>query len=182
MKQLRILGICGSLRIGSSNRALLTAASKMMPEKTSLVICDGIGDLPLFRPDIGDSTPQRVLDFRSELAMADAVVIASPEYAHGITGALKNALDWVVASGEFSGRPVAVLNASLQSFHAHESLVEILRTMDAQVIPAASLRIPLPGNRITAEEICADPLLSGLLKTALEIVVVARAKTPGTIH
>ena len=119
-----------------------------------------------------------VLAFRSALAMADAVMIASPEYAHGITGVLKNALDWVVGSGEFSGKPVALINASLRSVHAHESLTEIIRTMDATIIPEASLRIPLPGNRISAEEISADPLLCGLLETALQALISVVSNRP----
>jgi chromate reductase len=166
-RRISILGICGSIRAESSNRALLAAAAKLVAPDVSFVIYDRIGEFTLFDPGKVDSPAQAVLDFRQALASADAVVIASPEYAHGITGALKNALDWVVGSGEFSGKPVAAVNASPTSFHAHESLMEILRTMDARVIGEASLRIPLPGSRTTEEQISADPGLCVLLTEML---------------
>lgn len=176
-KSISILGICGSIRAGSSNRALLAVMAKLVAEDVSFVICDSIGRFPLFDPDAADAPPPAVRDFRKALAAADAVVIASPEYAHGITGALKNALDWVVGSGEFSGKPVAVVNASPTSFHACDSLMEILRTMDARVIAEASLRIPLPGSRTTEEQISANPgicaslreVSAGLASTIVEI-------------
>lgn len=163
-RKISILGICGSIRAGSSNRALLAAAARLAGPDVSFVIDDRIGEFTLFHPGKADSPPPTVLDFRQALASADAVVIASPEYAHGITGALKNALDWVVGSGEFSGKPVAAVNASPTSFHAHESLMEILRTMDARVIGEASLRIPLPGSRTTEEQILTNPSLCALLR------------------
>lgn len=178
MKHITILGICGSLRVGSSNRALLAAASKLAPDGTSFVIHDGLGSLPLFDPDLADSPPESVLDFRAALAMAEAVMIASPEYAHGITGVLKNALDWVVGSGEFSGKPVAPINSSLRSFHAHESLIEILRTMDSRVIPDAPVRIPLPSHRTTENEISADALLTNSLEKMLDALVEAARELP----
>jgi len=162
----RILGLCGSLRTASSNRALLEVAATLVPDDVEFVIHEGFGDFPLFRPD-RDETPAPVQAFRDALRAADAIFVASPEYAHGITGSMKNALDWVVASGEFSGKPVAVPNTSFSSHHAHAALVEILKTMDTRVIGSASERIPLPGSRITREEIAADPMLTGLIRAAL---------------
>lgn len=159
----RILGLCGSLRANSSNRELLEVAAALIPDGVEFVLHEGFADFPLFRPDAGDAASP-VLRFREALMAADAVLIASPEYAHGITGCLKNALDWVVASGEFSGKPVAVPNTSFSSHHAHASLMEILKTMDARVIDSASGRIPLPGSRVTREEIAADPALVGLIR------------------
>ena len=147
----RILALCGSLRTGSSNQALLEVAATLLPPGVTH-FHQGLGDLPLFRPD-AQETPTPVQLLQDALSAADAVIIASPEYAHGITGTLKNALDWVVASGEFSGKPVAIPNTSFSSHHAHAALIEILRTMDARVIDSASGRIPLPGSRITREEI-----------------------------
>lgn len=171
-KSISILGVCGSIRAGSSNRALLAATAKLVAADVSFVIQDRIRGFPLFDPDAADSPPPAVQEFRQALASADAVVIASPEYAHGITGALKNALDWVVGSGEFSGKPVAIVNTSPTSFHAYESLTEILRTMDARVIAEASLRIPLPGSRTTEEQISTNPGLCLLLREMLAGLVL----------
>ncbi|BCU77626.1 NADPH-dependent FMN reductase [Luteolibacter sp. LG18] len=173
----RILGLCGSLRTGSSNRALLEVAAGLAPDGVSFIIHDGLGDLPLFRPDVTE-VPAVVARFQQGLAAADAVWIASPEYAHGITGCLKNALDWVVASGEFSSKPVAAPNTSYASRHAHESLIEILATMDARVVAPASIRIPLPGSRITRAEILADEMLCELTRSSLEELVDALNPRP----
>jgi len=173
MKPVILLGICGSLRANSSNRALLEVAATLVPAGVTLSICEMIGTLPLFRPDQPEPAPTAVLRFREALAAADAVITASPEYAHGITGGLKNALDWVVASGEFSEKPVAVPNTSPSSRHAHEALVEILTTMDARVVPEASSRIPLPSMRTTRDEIAADAGLCGSIRSMLEAIVAA---------
>jgi len=167
MREIRILGICGSLRAVSSHRSLLSVVAGLLPAGVTFEISDAIGNLPLFNPDLADTAPESVLHFRGEITAADAVFIASPEYAHGITGTLKNALDWIVGSGEFSGKPVAALNASPRSFHAHESLLEILRTMDARVIAEASIRIPLPSSRATEQEISNDARLTKLLEEAV---------------
>src|SRR5579872_2146108 len=126
----KILAISGSLRQASSNSALLRAAKTLTNAQAAISLCNSLGALPLFNPDIENHPPTSVTYFRSQIATSDAILIASPEYAHGITGALKNALDWVVGSGEFFQKPVAVLNATARSSHAYESLKEILKTMD----------------------------------------------------
>ncbi|MEO5712469.1 MAG: NADPH-dependent FMN reductase [Luteolibacter sp.] len=173
MQEIRILCICGSLRAVSSHRLLLAVAADLAPAGVILQISASIGNLPMFNPDLADCAPESVLHFRAEIAAADAVLIASPEYAHGITGALKNALDWTVGSGEFSGKPVAALNASPRSFHAHESLLEILRTMDGYLISDASIRVPLRSSQATEQEISADESLASLLETAVAALAEA---------
>ena len=109
---IRLLAISGSLRKFSSNTALLRAAAILAPQDVEISVYGDLGILPHFNPDLEGFEPQSVLDFRSQLQMADGVLIASPEYAHGITGVIKNAFDWVVGSGEFVHKPVALLNAS----------------------------------------------------------------------
>ncbi|WP_245619289.1 NADPH-dependent FMN reductase [Deinococcus marmoris] len=79
---------------------------------------------------------------RAALNTADAVLIACPEYAHGLPGAFKNALDWVVGSGELSGKPVLALNTSARSIHAPAQLTEVLRTMDARVLEDMLIEAP----------------------------------------
>ena len=96
--------------------------------------------IPAFNPDLdaeGATPPAPVAHWRAALAEADAVLISSPEYAHGIPGVLKNALDWVVGSGELVNKPVGVLSASSASAFAHPQLVEVLTTMNALMIPEA---------------------------------------------
>lgn len=143
---IKLLAISGSLRRLSSNKALLHAATILVPPSIKIIVYDGLGDLPLFNPDLEGIEIRSVIDFRTRLKESDGVLIASPEYAHGVTGALKNALDWVVSSGEFQNKPVALLNTSSRAIHAQDSLREIIKTMDARVISEASLTIPLPNK------------------------------------
>ena len=97
---LRIIAISGSLRAVSSNTALLRAASGLAPQEVEVTLYENLAELPHFNPDLEGAEPRSVTDFRSLLHSSDAVLISSPEYAHGVPGALKNALDWLVSSGE----------------------------------------------------------------------------------
>ena len=136
---MRILAISGSLRAKSLNTRVLRFAARIAIPGADLHLCDAVLDrLPHFNPDLDtDSGPAAVMSFRAQLNAAAAVVISSPEYAHGVPGTLKNALDWVVSSGELVGKPVGLWNLSARAVHAHASLVETLRTMSALVLPEA---------------------------------------------
>ena len=96
---MKILAISGSLRRVSSNSTLLRAATLLAPEGMEITLFEGLGGLPHFNPDLEGTEPPSVPDFRARLQAADGVLICSPEYAHGVPGVLKNALDWVVGSG-----------------------------------------------------------------------------------
>jgi chromate reductase, NAD(P)H dehydrogenase (quinone) len=144
---IRILAISGSLRAASSNTALLEAARALAPEGVEIVLYDGLATLPHFNPDLDAGTaPPVVANFRARLEASDGVLISSPEYAHGVPGAMKNAIDWVVSSGEIYEKPVALLNASMGATHAYESLAETLRTADADIVSKASVRVGLSTN------------------------------------
>ena len=164
---MRILAISGSLRASSSNTTLLRAAALLAPEGVEIALYDGLGDLPHFNPDLEDAPIPSVLDFRARLKAADGVLISSPEYAHGVPGVMKNALDWVVGSGEFVYKPVASLNASPRSTHGQASLIETLAVMTAAIVPDATIAVPLAGRRLDEAGIVADPELSGQLRAAL---------------
>ena len=175
---MRVLAISGSLRSGSSNTILLRAAAGLAPRGLSVTLFEGLADLPHFNPDLDDEAnpPPRVREFRDALRAADGLMICSPEYAHGVPGSLKNALDWVVGSGELSGKPVALINASPRATHAQESLREIIATMDARIIPGAS--VPVQGQKLDVSGIVADPVLSSALSSALEAMASAIAAGP----
>jgi chromate reductase, NAD(P)H dehydrogenase (quinone) len=151
----KIVGINGSLRKSSSNGALLRAAQRVVPEGVEVVLYEGLGRLPHFNPDLdleGAVAPVEVAELRRMLIAADAIVISSPEYAHGVPGALKNMLDWLVATGELVEKPVALLNASpAGGAFAQASLLETLRTMNWRVVEEASLMEPFVGRRIVDE-------------------------------
>jgi chromate reductase, NAD(P)H dehydrogenase (quinone) len=146
---MRLLAISGSLRAASTNNALLAAALKIAAAGADVTTATApIDQLPLFNPDLDterSEPPTAVAALRAAVATADAVLVVSPEYAHGVPGALKNALDWLVSSAEFVGKPVAVITASpLQTGaeYAHAQLRETLRMMTAEVVPAACLAVP----------------------------------------
>jgi len=128
---MKIIAICGSLRSQSSNLALLRAATTIAAE---VEIYEGLATLPHFNPDDdieGATPPPAVAELRTMLANADGILISSPEYAHGVPGSLKNALDWLVSDGALVDKPVAVINASpVGGEFARDSLVETLRTMN----------------------------------------------------
>jgi chromate reductase len=113
---MQILAISGSLRAASTNTNLLKAAATLAPDDVTLVVYDGLGTLPPFNPDLDKETPGvAVAGFRTQLRESSAVIISTPEYAHGVPGALKNALDWIAASGELYKKPVAIFSASLRA-------------------------------------------------------------------
>jgi NAD(P)H-dependent FMN reductase len=165
-----ILAISGSLRALSSNTALLQAAALVAPPGIEIALYSNLGQLPHFNPDLdGNDVHPAVTDFRQRVKQADAVIFSVPEYAHGLPGVLKNALDWAVGSGEFVEKPVALFNASPRGTYAQGQLTETLTVMTARVLPGVTL--PLTGNRTTAEQIAADPTMAAMLREALDRVV-----------
>ncbi len=143
---MRIVTISGSLRARSSNASLLDAAAALAPDGVRLVPYRGLGELPHFNPDLdeeGSEPPPAVHQLRRQLAESDGILISTPEYAHGLPGSFKNALDWLVSAGELVGKPVAAINASPAGGQfAQASLVEILRTMNWRFVEEASLLEP----------------------------------------
>lgn len=128
-----ILAISGSLRAQSSNTALLERLRALAPAE--IEIYDGLADLPHFNPDVEEVAPPPIaLELRACVGAADALVISSPEYAHGVPGTLKNALDWLVGGPEMVNKRVVLINAAPWSTHAQASLKETIRTMSANVI------------------------------------------------
>lgn len=119
--------------------------------------------------------PPVVARWRDRVAAADAIVISSPEYAHGIPGALKNALDWLVGSMEFVGKPVGLLNASSASRYAHPQLIEVLTVMSANVVPAASVVIDIPRRGADAAQLAADPALASTLRGVISALRAAES-------
>ena len=113
------------------------------------------------------------------LQSCDAVLISSPEYAHGVPGVLKNALDWIVGSGELIGKPVALINASARATHAWASLFETLTVMSARVIPEASTTVPVQGRTLDADGIASDPELAPQLRSAVEALAAAAREARG---
>jgi NAD(P)H-dependent FMN reductase len=181
---LRILAISGSLRAASSNTALLRAASLLARDGVEVRLYDGLAQLPPFNPDLdpepdsnGDAQPlpSTVRDLRAQVAAADGLLIACPEYAHGVPGALKNALDWLVGDLDFAGKPVVLLNAAPRASHAQASLAETLRTMAARLVTEAPLVVPVPSRGLDAAAIVATPVLASALQAAIDALACEAA-------
>lgn len=127
---MNILAIAGSLRTHSSNSALVQIIAELAPVNVS--VFDDLGNLPLFSPDIDtEAPPQSVISFRAQINAADAILICTPEYAYGMPGSLKNALDWLVSSASLYKKPVAALSASPSPRGGDRALVWLLQTLSA---------------------------------------------------
>ena len=171
----RVLCLSGSLRRVSSNAAALEAAQQLAPPTLELELYRGLGTLPLFNPDDEmAAVPVSVSALREAVGRADALLIACPEYAHGVPGAFKNLLDWLVGSLEFPGKPVLLLNTAARgSYHAQEALAEILATMSAQLLAPQPVLVALPGAGCSAAQVLASAERCVELRAALDVLVEA---------
>jgi len=165
---MHVLAISGSLRAASLNSALLRALRTLAPPQYQIEIWQGLGQLPLYNPDLEPAPPASVNAWRQQVAAADAILIASPEYAHGVTGSLKNALDWLVSFPPFAHKTVAVLNASPRAWHADAALKETLRTMSADLAEPACLCVPLLGSQLDEAALLRHPELCRTLGAVLD--------------
>jgi len=169
----KILGISGSLRNASSNTALLRACAALAPDGISISIYEGLDKLPYFSPELDTENavpPATVLDLRAQLNTANAVIISTPEYAFGIPGVLKNALDWIVSSGEFTHKPTGVISASPLATggeKAHASLVQTLSVMTATIREEYKLIIPTIRTKMDVQGNITDPELAKKLLTLI---------------
>src|SRR5207248_360383 len=149
-----IFAICGSTRKASVNLTLLSIIAELNRGALSVVIYEGLSDLPHFNPDLdNDTPPPQVTDFRRQLREADGLLICTPEYAMGVPGALKNAFDLVVSSAELSHKPVALITASSQGFKGHASLLETLRIIECNISEEMQLVIPFVKTKIKDHKI-----------------------------
>ena len=174
-----LLAISGSLRTGASNTALLEAVRRVAPPGVTVQVYSGVGALPHFTLDLDspDSTalPPEVAELRALVGRADALLLSTPEYAHGLPGAFKNVLDWLVGSIEFPGKAVAVISPTARSTHAQAQLGEVLSTMSARLVKAVPVTVELPRRNMGPGEIAADRHLATLLRAFLEDIVRAPA-------
>lgn len=173
---MRVLALSGSLRARSSNRELLLALARLAPPGVEVVGWDGLASIPPFNPDDdgeGAIPPAPVAALREAVQGAAAVVISSPEYAHGVPGSLKNALDWLVSSPAMIDKPVALVAASTRATYVNVQLAETLRTMSARLVEGASIAVNVSGRPLDAAAIAADEALAAPLRAALAALVAA---------
>jgi len=177
----RVLGVSGSLRSGSVNSMFLDAMALIAPSDIEFRIYNELGSLPLFNPDLPDNPPGVVKRWREELARADMLLLVSPEYAHGVTGIIKNALDWIVGSGELVGKLLAFPNLSTRANLAQNQLAGTLHLMGCRQSEACSPRSsegkPLMLPAMNARSLINDPRTAPQLNKLWEnIAFVIRAE------
>lgn len=167
------LALSGSLRATSENTRVLRAAAQLAPAHVQVTVYPGLGEMPLFNPDSEFPYPAPVAALRQAIMASHAIVIASPEYAHGISGVMKNALDWMVGNESFVGRPIALVNAAPRASHAYLALRETVTMMSARVIGAACITLNEPVTGMTEHEIAQHPGHAIMLREMLAALSAA---------
>lgn len=183
MKTVTLLAVSGSLRTSSSNTALLQAIGNMLPSFVHWQVYDSLESIPAFNPDKdgqGNSAAPAVAAFRAAIAAADAILICTPEYAFGIPGALKNALDWTVSSGSLNEKPVAAISASPLPTGGNHALAALLLTLKAlgAVTTNTALSIPTVNKVCSGEGELKDDAVAGNLQAVLEHLLQAIDNKP----
>ncbi|MCP8687303.1 NADPH-dependent FMN reductase [Marinobacterium sedimentorum] len=166
MEKFKILALSGSLRKASYNSAAINAMKVLAPSNVEIVIGE-IGCLPLFNPDRESENIPSLEKLRASLNESSGLILASPEYAHGISGPLKNALDWLVSGIEFPYKPIMLINTSPRATYAQEHLREVLGTMSGNIIESAYVSIPLLSSGLGCDGIIEDRGIAGALLAGL---------------
>jgi chromate reductase len=139
----KIVAVSGSLREKSTNTRLLKEIGNLVDPEVAFTLFDGVEGLPLFNPDKEDNPGSNASAWIALVRNADALIISTPEYAHGIPGALKNALDWLVGADAFVEKPFCLYRACARAVFAPNALVEVLRTMSGRYVIDADVTIDL---------------------------------------
>ena len=172
---LKILALSGSLRAASSNSAILRVAARVAAPPLVVEVHPALEALPFFNPDLDrefddPALPEPVRALRAAIAASDAVLISSPEYAHGVSGMFKNALDWLVGGPEMIGKRVTLINTAPHATHAIAALAETLRTMSVTLVNEACVAIAVPRDQgddaLAANSAIVGPLCAALYDLA----------------
>jgi chromate reductase len=166
---MKLLGVVGSLRRASVNRALLRELVAVLPDGVSLDTFDDLGAIPPFDSDL-PAEPPAVTALKQAIGAAHGLVIACPEYNYSVPGVLKNALDWVSrppATSPLRGKPVGILGATIGmsgTIRAQAHLRQILLYSDAPVLGQPEVLIPKADQRFDASLRLIDESTRGLLR------------------
>ncbi len=175
-KRFRIFGFAGSLRKGSFNKAILRAASELLPKDAELEMFDLEG-IPPFNQDSEQQPPERVREFKSKIRAADALLIATPEYNYSMPGVLKNAIDWgsrPYGDSAFDDKPVAIMGASpgmigtaRSQYHLRQSCV----FLNMHPLNRPEVMVPFAHEKIDENGKVTDPQTREFIKQLLEGLV-----------
>ena len=164
-----VLAICGSTRAQSSNLNLIKALAELAKGLFEVEIFTGLAELPHFNPDLDtESPPPEITAFRNQLKAAGGILICTPEYAMGVPGSLKNAIDWTVSSMEFHQKPTALITASSVGQKGHHALLETLMVIEAKMVEESKLLIPFIKTKINAEGVITNTDTLSDVKTLIQ--------------
>lgn len=172
MRDFHILGLSGSLRKASYNSAALRAAQELAPGSTLITLAE-ISAIPVYNDDVREQAmPPSVVSLVEQIATADAVLIATPEYNYTIPGVLKNAIDWVskVPDQPFRRKPVAIMGASMGAIgtaRAQYDLRKVFVFLDAHVLNQPEIMIAAAQTRFDAEGHLTDEMTRKLIGTQI---------------
>ncbi len=176
VKSINILGFAGSLRRNSYNKALLRAALELLPKDAKLDIFD-LKYIPPFNQDLENRMPERVKEFKRKIKIADAILIATPEYNYSVSGVLKNAIDWAsrpYGDNAFNGKPVAVMSASigmLGGARAQYHLRQIFVFLNMHPVNRPEVIVPHAADKIDQKGRVHDRNTRKYIKELLESLV-----------
>jgi NAD(P)H-dependent FMN reductase len=173
----RILLVSGSVRIKSTNTAVLRTVAHLAPADVECVLYGGMASLPAFNPDQEDHVPPEVADLREEIHAAAAMVFSTPEYAGALPGAFKNLLDWTIGDAQPSsiyGKPVTWINSSPRGASgAHRELRDVLGYAHASIIEGAAVEIPVTTAMVGPDGLVSDNSVRLVIAHALEVIGLA---------
>lgn len=140
---MRFVALSGSVRAQSTNTSLLNTMAQLGLKQVQIDVYQDLVHHPIFNPDLPNGTPKLIQEFIENITTSDGLIIASPEYAHGIPGGLKNALDWLVSDPYIPHKPVMLVHASPRSTISRAHLTEVLTTMSLLIDPGPQFTINL---------------------------------------
>lgn len=175
LSETRLLTVCGSLQRRSANRAALDAASAAASAAGAAVVAfDRLAEVPAFDPDRGEERIEVIGEWRRLVAASDVVLVAAPEYAGGVAGAVKNAFDWLVGSGELYRKPVAVISAGTSGgMHARRMMAQTLTWQGAYVV--GQLGIDAPRTKSDTRGMLNDEPTLAALESLTQVLLGAPA-------
>ena len=168
--KINILGISGSLRSNSSASAILNIVAGLVPEQVEFTIYKGLAEIPAFNDN--NEIPEVVANFIKLLSDADGVFFCIPEYAFGVPGALKNALDWTVSSSTaFPDKPVALITAATGGDKAHAAFLLTLKAMSSKIPEGATLLLSFIRSKLNEKNEVKDMLTLDSIRVVVNSLI-----------
>ena len=169
-RKIKILGISGSLRTNSSATAILNVAAGLAPEQVEFTIYNGLAEIPAFNDS--NEIPETVVVFIKLLSDVDGVFFVIPEYAFGVPGALKNALDWTVSSSTaFPNKPVALITAATGGDKAHAAFLLTLKAISSKIPEGATLLLSFIRSKLNEKNEVKDMATLDSIKRVINSLI-----------